>query len=196
MTRSLVIADDFAPDFQAVRDGALSLDYCPREYKGAMYNGIGLGFDPGLKEQIEDVMGCGIDPKLCFFRLGLEGDQTTTYIHADTICADWASVLYLNPPDACAGGTSFWRHKELEWDSMPESVMQDGLLLDARLAEKLNREGNDERFWTRTDHVNMKSNRFITYPTKRFHSRFPYDTWGSSKEQGRLIWVCFYNLTP
>jgi hypothetical protein len=47
--------------------------------------------------------------------------------------------------------------------------------------------------WCTQGFVPMQFNRFITYPTSLFHSRFPFEAFGNGPEDGRLIWICFYD---
>jgi hypothetical protein len=39
----------------------------------------------------------------------------------------------------------------------------------------------------------MRFNRFLTYPTCFFHSRYPFEAFGNAPENGRLVWVCFFD---
>jgi hypothetical protein len=193
MVRTLIQADDFRADVDAIRARALELTFAPVDYMGETYSGIGLGYDPGLEPDIERMVGFKINPKLKFFRLSVQGDKPSTYIHADTICAEYATVYYLSPTGM--GGTAFWTHKELGWDRLPtaselkEIVAEKGLGYLARLEE----DGMHQDRWALNSVVGMKYNRFICYPTKMFHSRYPKDCWGRTKEDGRLIWVCMFD---
>jgi len=58
----------------------------------------------------------------------------------------------------------------------------------------MNREWKDLTFWEQYHLVPMKFNRFATYPTCLFHSRWPFEAFGKGPEDGRLIWVCFYDV--
>jgi hypothetical protein len=48
--------------------------------------------------------------------------------------------------------------------------------------------------WEQIALAPMQFNRFITYPTSYFHSRFPHEAFGAGPADGRLIWVCFFDI--
>jgi hypothetical protein len=58
----------------------------------------------------------------------------------------------------------------------------------------MEREWKDLTFWEQIGMAEMKFNRFVTYPTSLFHSRFPFEAFGSGPQDGRLVWVCFYDI--
>jgi hypothetical protein len=62
--------------------------------------------------RIAELIGEPITPKLSCFRLNLAGELPHSWVHSDDICAEFASVLYLNLPEQCKGGTAFWAHDE------------------------------------------------------------------------------------
>ena len=111
------------------------------------------------------------------------------------ICADYASVLYLNSPDQCQGGTAFWRHRHLGIDGLPnrEDLAKHSVDSDD-FYKQIEHDWKVKELWEQTDFVPMKWNRFITYPTSFFHSRFPFEAFGSGPKDGRLIWICFYDI--
>ena len=112
----------------------------------------------------------------------------TTYIHADIDCGAWAGVLYLNTPEQRFGGTAFWRHIETGWDGM----MNGSIAPD--VARQIASDGKDDSMWELTTKVGMEFNRFITYPTWLFHSRYPNHIEAPDVASGRLVWCCFYDL--
>jgi hypothetical protein len=192
----LLQVDDFAPDAEKVRkaviDGGFTTERGP---DGALYTGISKHPTPGWYELIAKAVGSPIIPRLSCFRLNLKGEMPHSWIHSDDICAKHASVLYLNAPVQCAGGTAFWRHEALGIDRLPtkEALAAEGKNPEAFYA-MIEREWKDLTFWKNIGFVPMKFNRFITYPTCLFHSRFPFEGFGSGPKDGRLIWICFYDL--
>lgn len=185
-TSSALIVDDFCDHPVAVRDFAMGLDFGPQEYKGHVYNGIGLA-DLDMTEYLSAAVGFPVAQELSFFRLGVDGDELTSYIHCDSVCSRFACVWYLTPADLCRGGTAFWRHKELGWDRLPAEGV------DAEMAEKLNRDGNIEECWKLEALAKMWWNRAVIYPSALFHSRYPRQAFGSDASDGRLIWCCFFD---
>jgi hypothetical protein len=196
---SLLVVDNFLKNPDAVRRRALACDFSPREYKGHVYNGISTDYVFSPWPLVAKAVGFKVRPAISFFRLGLAGDTTTTFIHADTAVdgAAWAGVLYLSAPDCKAfSGTAFWRHNKLGWDRLPSSATieaQTGRAADEAFFDSLNEDGQGEDAWFMNGFVSMKSNRFVAYPTNLFHSRYPRETWGNEKSEGRLTWVCFFD---
>jgi len=188
--------DDFAADAQKIREAVVAGSF--GEYQGpdgAMYTGISDYPVPQWKERIAELIGRPIAPKLSCFRINYAGEMPHSWVHSDDICAKYASVLYLNPPEQCQGGTAFWRHEGLRLEALPtrEQLESTGTHADWFYA-MMTREWKDLTFWKQTGFVPMQWNRFITYPTCLFHSRFPFEGFGKSPQDGRLIWICFYDL--
>lgn len=190
MKKKLVIVDDFEQRIDGITLHAEAMNYAPREYEGHSYSGIGeLGtYWPGVL--IERALGFPVKPVITFFRLGVVGDKTTTWIHNDlgVVGATWAALLYLrDPPVGTWSGTAFWRHRGrgiTEQDNELSFTEKDAMLL--------NEEGQSESAWAMTDLIAMKRNRFIAYPANVFHSRYPKEAFGASVFDGRLFWAGFF----
>jgi hypothetical protein len=188
--KTLVIVDDFDQRIEALTSLAEKMSYAPREYEGHFYSGIGEldTYWPGTL--IERALGFAVKPVISFFRLGVKGDKSTTWIHNDlgVVGATHAGLLYLSdPPAGVRSGTAFWRHK-----SRNITEQADGYPLTANGAILLNEEGQTADAWEETDFVSMRRNRFICYPANVFHSRIPQDAFGADVHDGRLIWVAFF----
>ena len=186
--------DDFSPDFAQVREavtaGEFSTEVGP---DGAQYTGISKYPVPHWYEILAQRLGSQITPRLSCFRLNLKGELPHSWIHSDDICAKHASVLYMNEPEQCRGGTAFWEHKKLRLDRLPS---KEELIDPDIFYAMMTREWKDQTAWEQIGFVPMKSNRFITYPTCYFHSRFPFEAFGTGPQDGRLIWICFYDIGP
>lgn len=194
-----IVIDDFHPTPVAISKVAQGLNYGPQEWKGHTYNGIGLGYSPeGAYGYLGAIFGCPVKPKLEYFRLGTKSEPTTTYIHADSICAKYAAVWYLSeaPKDVIAG-TAFWRHKESGLTALPtREALAEKLGGDDKVdpfVAGLNTDGNDESKWDLVGLVGQKFNRIAIYPTNLFHSRYPKDAWGEGVADGRIVWTTFFD---
>lgn len=194
---TLLQVDDFAPDAEQIRRdviaGGFSTETGP---DGCEYTGISKYEVPHWDDLISQAIGRPITRKLAVFRQNLAGEMPHSWIHSDDICAQYASVLYLNPPQQCQGGTAFWRHTGLGLDRMPSGdfLAQAGETHARWFLSMMNREWRDLTFWEQCGFVGMKFNRFITYPTSMFHSRYPFEGFGTTSEDGRLVWACFYDV--
>lgn len=189
-----IVCDDFARDCAAVRaaviDGGFTTQTGP---DGALYTGISFYPVPQWFEHVAAVAGGPITVRLSAFRLNLAGELPHSWVHSDAICAEYASVLYLNPPEQCQGGTAFWQHVSGANRLLSPKELRDADIdADSYHAWMTNEWKNLTR-WQQTGLIDMKFNRFLTYPTSYFHSRYPFDAFGADAASGRLIWICFYD---
>jgi hypothetical protein len=188
--------DDFAPDAKAVREavvhGPFTIETGP---DGGKYTGISQYPVPQWPKRIGALLGREIIPRLSCFRLNLAGELPHSWVHSDDICAKYASVLYLNRPEQCSGGTAFWEHVKLNIDRLPSRESLEAQDVDSgSFYKQMDRDWKDLHPWKQTKLVPMQWNRFITYPTCLFHSRYPFEAFGKGPEDGRLIWICFYDV--
>lgn len=196
MKHTLLQIDNFAPDIAQVRDAVINGEFSTETGPdGFEYTGISKHQVPHWFDLIAQGLECSIIPRLSFFRLNLAGEVPHSWVHSDDICARFAAVLYLNLPNQCHGGTAFWRHTGLRMECMPslEEMQATGTHVDWFLS-MMQREWADLRFWEQHCFVGMQFNRFITYPTSQFHSRYPFEGFGTGPQDGRLVWSCFYDL--
>lgn len=187
--------DDFAPDALEVRKAVIAGGFKDEQGPdGAIYTGISQYQVPHWFDRLSQLLGQSITPRLSAFRLNLKGELPHSWVHSDDICAKYASVLYLNLPEQCQGGTAFWSH-----DFYGDHLFSDEELLARGIGwesyhKTMTREWKELKPWKQTEFVPMQFNRFITYPTKYFHSRYPFEAFGTGPEDGRLIWICFYDI--
>jgi Family of unknown function (DUF6445) len=195
MTISLIVIDGFMEDFEAARQVALSTPFGVQEYQGHSYAGIGLG-TLDTKSKVEEILGIPMIEHLSYFRLGQAGTEVTGHIHADVNCGEWATVLYLNLPEQCQGGTAFYKNKRLNSEIIPppDVITEAGNHYSPEFAAEINSESNDESKWELKSVIAMRPNRMIIYPTALFHSRYPRDAFGHDAETGRLIHVSFLSV--
>lgn len=187
--------EDFARDALAVREAVIASEFTSEQGPdGGTYTGISQYPVPQWHTRIAELVGHAIVPKLSCFRLNLAGELPHSWVHSDDICAQYASVLYLNAPEQCIGGTAFWRHTALAIDRLPTHAELAARNIHADwFYAMMSREWKDITYWEQTELREMRWNRFITYPTCLFHSRYPFEAFGDSVSNGRLIWICFYD---
>lgn len=188
--------DNFSPDLPNMREAVLRSEFGTHKGPdGATYTGISMYPVPHFYELIAQLRGKRIIPRLSCFRLNLAGELPHSWVHSDDICAKWATVLYLNTPEQCKGGTAFWKHKTRGIDRLPSKAELAAKGEDADAIHKaIEQEWKELAHWEQVQFVPMQFNRFITYPTSLFHSRFPFEGFGKGPEDGRLIWICFYDI--
>ena len=195
MNTALIVADDFTPNPTEIRSAALAGEFGTVNHQGADFTGISKQGEPDLKARIEALVGFAINITLSCFRVNYTGENPNSWIHADQTEADYAVVFYLNLPEQCRGGTGFWRHRVYGWDAMPteDQIKAAGETPGQEFDHSMLQDWSTKEIWELHSLVGMKFNRLIVYPTRCFHSRVPFDGFGSTPRDGRLIWVCFFN---
>lgn len=176
-----IALDNFLDDAAAVRADALSSTFVDWEgHDGQVYRRVCLKAVPGLQAAIERELG----PVRMFgqgYRLNYAGERPNQSIHSDLGWGTHAAVVYL-----CEGpgGTAFWRHRATEAERI---VAGQGELL-----EQVCGDFEDESAWDVVSMASLAFNRGVIYEGSRFHSRFPFEAFGSSPADGRLIAVAFF----
>jgi hypothetical protein len=199
MIQTLLVVDDFYDDPSAIRRGALQAEY--PDHGGTAYfagrNSRRYLLDDGIVGAVSRLVGhplaaarnmaCG------HFRISLASDVARSDIHTDP-GVDWSGVLYLNPPDQCRGGTSFYRHKELGIDGVPlrlDEVRRLGFTdRDHLRTSVIARDSLDRGRWEITMTVPMRFNRLILFRPWLWHTAA--ENFGDTRETGRLIQVFFF----
>tara|TARA_B100000287_G_scaffold435264_1_gene502728 strand:+ start:5572 stop:6648 length:1077 start_codon:yes stop_codon:yes gene_type:complete len=136
-------------------------------------------------------------------------------IHRDTY-SRYATLIYLNKPEHCSGGTAFWKHNI--YNSVQRTEIEDRLHLAnmwvendnynshqlANHSEQLGYCGNDKYkapkgYWCTKDNQNlwelkhlskMKYNRFLFYPATIWHSSY-IEKKNKFDDVGRHVQVSF-----
>lgn len=179
--KGLVVVDDFHPYPQALRDHALHQKY--EDWPGPdgeIYKRICINEVPGLRHLIEKVMG-PVDMLGMAYRLNYNGETPNASIHSDLGWGTHALVLYLSTG---LSGTAFWRHRNTGADNISPG--------DTWLFEQVCHDWNDESKWDIRHFVRMQFNRALIYESRLFHSRFPFEAFGTDPKDGRLIAVAFF----
>lgn len=202
MNPALLVYDDFLADPYSWRDWAMRQDFnVDPVFEGRAYHGCIPISGPGMLADLETQLTKAVGPckvSLAFARMALKDEETPAWIHPDTAVGEgsdaMAGVLYLTRPRFCMGGTAFWAHNELGWDAVPTlpEMQAQGARWET-VADLLTKDANDQSKWSMTGLVPMKYNRFLTYPVRTFHSRWPKLGWGTNYDNGRLIIACFYS---
>ncbi len=200
MRTSAHIVDGFHPFPDDLRDQALELDYgTVTDGEGYAYKGWAPYSHEGFKSHMERLLSVptGGSARIVehSFVAGTEGFETTQWIHADSLQAGWACVLYLDGHKR--GGTAFWDYREtghqMQDSAFVEAARRQGETLED-MAARLRTEGNNEALWQMHTLCSSRFNRLVFYPSKMFHSRYPKEGWGATPEESRLVWVAFFDV--
>ena len=198
MFKSLIIVDDVYDDPEWMREAALRLEF-PVPATGANYagrNSSGKLLLPDTDKMLSWVAGeplvGAVERAHGALRLTLAGDTGRYCVHVD-VGVDWSGVLYLNRPEQCRGGTSFFRHRATGTEHAPTNAA-DLVRCNAKTAQEaldriLGRDSNDASQWEPTVTVPMQFNRLVLFRPLLWHSAG--DGFGDSPASGRLVQLFF-----
>jgi len=147
---------------------------------GQVYKRICMTEVPGLATAIESVMG-PVTIHGMGYRLNFEGELPNAAIHSDVGWGTHALVLYLA---SGTSGTAFWKHKKTGTERLPAGNQE--------LLEKIKDDWDHQERWEIVDFAGMVPNRAIIYESELYHSRYPFEGFGKTIEDGRLIAVAFF----
>ena len=208
----LHILDDFLPDPAAWRAQALALPFEQQRYAGQNYPGSQTAGQPcqAIMERIATALDRPIrfiSPDNGSYRLSYADAMARTDIHVDNETGNnfnfYAGVLYLNPPEQCQGGTTFWRHQPSGWyRRLPEADVKAGgyasfkdfqkRWLPNSKVQKFNDLQEQRDSWQALLEVPMRHNRLIVYKGHYFHSIS--NVFGDTPENGRLVQLFFFEV--
>jgi hypothetical protein len=122
-------------------------------------------------------------------RLETKEDKPTAWIHADTVCGSQYSLVgYISESPLAVGGTAFWSHVICGESNTPYKD-------DEPVQQFLDKDSHyQELGWKLVGLSGYRKNRVVIFHSDRFHSRYPRESFGTTKEDGRLIYVCFFDI--
>jgi hypothetical protein len=177
----MIIIDDAIPDALALREAALRAPYIDwKGYDGEVYKRVCLTEVPGLQEAIEAQLG-PVEMLGMGYRLNFNQELPNASIHSDMGWGTHAAVLYLSEGE---GGTAFWRHK-----ATGASRIEPG---DLGLLGQIEGDWDDASRWDQVGMAEMRLGRLLIYESALFHSRWPFEAFGTDYDSGRLIAVAFF----
>lgn len=177
----ILVVDNFLDNPLAVREHArLSEFYDWLGPDGQVYRRVSLLKVPGVEQKLYEIFG-QYSMLGQAYRLNYEGERPNQSIHSDMGWGTHALVLYLCEGE---GGTAFWKHKA----TGATRIKVD----DQELFEQVKDDWEDADKWDQSLVVDLKFNRAVIYSSELFHSRFPFEAFGSHPGNGRLIAVAFF----
>ena len=197
MTHCFHTYDNFLPNPLEVREDILSKGFpdVVSPVDGLTYRHIQVRPPQEFNHLLSEAVGRPVIQSHSLGRINYAGELPNNAIHSDDSYFDFAVVLYLNLPHQCKGGTAFWRNKRLDMVRNPtDAEIRMIGKSPRRFREQLNTEWNRPEAWEQFDVSEMEFNRAVIYSTRIFHSRFPFEAFGSDPHTGRLIWVSFFNI--
>lgn len=182
----LLVIDDFLANPDKVRSKGLHApfgDYPGMD--GQTYKRVAVGPIPDVVDALNKAMGRPIQLLGMGYRLNYAGETPNNEIHADLGWGTYAAVVYLaEPPNAQPSGTAFWQH-----ETGPDRITVGQL----DVFNAVQGDWNDASKWEQTRYVSCKYNSAIIYRSELFHSRWPFEAFGSTPADGRLTVVAFFS---
>jgi hypothetical protein len=191
------VIEDFVPNPDRLRQSALESGFGSwRPSKGevgsSVYEGMNFWGDHamGLRALVK-AHGQMVYPNSMFFRV-CNKDTEGAYVHSDREAGDYTAIVYLSKHSE-ESGTGFYRHRQSgitrmrsfadmaqspEWFAQFKTEMVEG----------------SPKVWECLDFVPGFYNRALIFEAPLFHSRHPKNGFGSTAEDGRMVWVCHYSI--
>ncbi len=194
---AILAVDDFYTDPMAVREMALGLDYYPSGYHKGKRTELKYIIE-GTREKIEQLLGKKIynwssQPYNGVFQYCTPSDPIV--YHYDN--QKYAGVVFLTPDAPPESGTSFYRHKKINWLMKDPSVyaMWENQNTLNKFCDIIMGTEHDDFLdgtkWEEVDRIGNKFNRFAMWDAKLIHSATTY--FGKTKETGRLFHMFFFD---
>lgn len=195
MTLPFIAVDNFLDDPQRDVEMLRAADYSDRRGPdGEVYKRVALMPASLFEAEISKAVGFAIRPTYSIARLNFAGENPNNAIHADSGYDEFAAIVYLTHPQCCSGGTAFWRHKILDMAELPsEKELRARGRNPKQVMKRLSADWNKVEAWEQIALAQMEFNRAIFFKCKAFHSRFPFEAFGDSPLNGRLVFVSFFN---
>lgn len=193
-----LVVDNFLPAPHSTRE-----EFVTTEFKdvlgpdGETYKRVAVRPNDEFQDLLEKALGKKIKMSHAMVRLNYAGENPNNAIHSDSGYNEWAVVLYLNLPEQCQGGTALWEHKIYNWKSLPtEAEVRAQGRNPTKVLARLRGDWNEPDAWKWWGMLEMKFNRAVIFPCAAFHSRYPFEAFGTTPDDGRLVWVTFFNVLP
>lgn len=184
----LLIVDNFLANPGTVKSIGLRANYIDwKGQDGQIYRRVSPQTLPDVVDALNHLMGRPIQLLGMAYRLNYAGEIPNREIHSDLGWGTHAAVLYLSEPPAGSGlisGTAFWEH-ESGYDRIVGG--------DLAALEAVEGDWDDPSKWEQTRFVSCKYNSCVVYKSELFHSRWPFEAFGSTPQDGRLTVVVFFS---
>jgi hypothetical protein len=197
----LLVIDDFLADPDVLRRRALELAYDrPGHFPGrSSTEKIRLpGLTPMISQLVRENLHTPWSPDYAHqsCRLALATDDEPGRVHIDT--SHWTGVLSLARNEDSSGGTEFFRHRRTGLDHFPltpEELAAAGYdSYEALDRDILQKDALDRSRWETLLSVPLRYNRLILLQPYYWHTAGP--GFGTSAENGRLVYLMFFNRVP
>lgn len=172
---------------QALRDQALRATWRDHvsEQDGETYRRVAPAYAPEVADALAVAMGRPVSIVAMGFRLNFAGELPNAAIHSDG--DGWgthALVLPLDLHPPAGNGTAFWEHIATGKQYLASTDVE-GVLAMAH-------QWNAPDEFDQVGFVQARWNQALIYRSDLLHSRWPFEAYGSTPEDGRLTLVVFF----
>lgn len=176
-------------DAAAVRTHALSADWRDElAHDGQVYKRV-AAVPVFIQDQLVDRLtdNLGRVPKIVAsaFRLNYAGELPNALIHSDGDgWGRYALVVGLQPSPPAESGTAFWRHKATGATRLSSA--------DFELAQAIIPDWDRPEAFEQVGYAPLQYNTGTIYESSLLHSRWPFEAYGTTPIDGRLVLVAFF----
>src|SRR5574342_211836 len=168
----LSVVDNFIVAPAKLHQQALTAKFGPYiGQDGVRYERVAEHLSAQVRDALNEFMGYPVQILGMGFRLNFKGENPNHAIHSDLGWGKYALVLYLSEPIDTLSGTAFWTHKEQNTNRI--------LVGDVELLQAIEGDWDDVSKWRQDQFISSKFNRAAIYKSELFHSRWPFEAYGS-----------------
>ncbi len=192
----VLVVDNFVTDPDKVRASALAAGFGTwkpnkGEVGSSIYDGMSFWGDHGtLLTSLTRTMGYALIPNSMFFRV-TNKDTEPAYVHSDREAGNYTAIVYLSRHEKISG-TGFFTHKRTGMTIMPPLAELSKRKDYAQFKDEMVKAHPDD--WTLRRFVPGEYNRALIFRAPLFHARIPRHGFATTPEEGRMVWVCHFNL--
>jgi hypothetical protein len=169
-----------------IRDRGINAKFYDRQMKdGQVYKRICEDVIPELVDALNRHMGRPIHLEGMGWRLNYAGEKPNKAIHSDMGWGTYAAVVYMDPDSPLETGTAFWEHIPSGATKVDPNdfVSYFSMMTD----------WDKPATWRQIALAQAKFNTAIVYRSEQLHSRWPFEAYGDSPQNGRLTIVAFFS---
>ena len=174
----LITVDDFLDDFDPIRAELVANDFIDgfNTADGVTYPHLIENVPQRAREQIIESIG---EPVELFARMSPSGVIAPHPVHSDTLQSNVTMILYINDGiDEESFGTGIMRHHETGLMQTPINDAEMKIWQDSY---------QHPHQWETVHFFQGKANRAIFFDSRLMHMAFPYNGFGQTPEDARLI---------
>ena len=172
-----------------VRSFGVAAEFEDRLMKdGQTYKRVAPGHFPELEQALQQHFDKPLKFEAQGWRLNYAGELPNRAIHSDGGWGEYAAVVCMDPNVPEGNGTMLWRHKASGLESVtPEDLAGYFAMMS---------DWDDVSKFEQVHFNQARFNEAFVYHSSLLHSRWPFEAYGDSPQNGRLTIVAFFSEDP